>query len=95
MLNSDSKAASAFTLDSLLKLPQSKAFDKKTSMMQYLVQLIKRNNNNHTYLHTHIHIHIHFGSFLFVQISFHLAFIQIHIHLLMFRQSIMFASAVA
>lgn len=34
----------AFTLDSLLKLKDAKAFDQKTTIMQYLVRLIMRHD---------------------------------------------------
>ena len=33
-----------FTLDSLLKLQSAKAFDKKTSILQYVITLIHRND---------------------------------------------------
>lgn len=33
-----------FTLDSLLKLNTAKAFDKKTSILHYLVMLARRND---------------------------------------------------
>ncbi|KAL7495540.1 hypothetical protein ACHAWT_005507 [Skeletonema menzelii] len=35
--------AHGFTLDALLKLDEAKAFDKKTSVLQYLVKLVKGN----------------------------------------------------
>ena len=35
--------AHGFTLDALLKLDEAKAFDKKTSVLQYLVKLVKAN----------------------------------------------------
>ena len=35
-----------FTVDSLLKLQSAKAFDKKTSILQYVVMLIYRNDKN-------------------------------------------------
>ena len=38
------KKAGAFTLDSLLKLNQAKAFDKKTTFLQYIVLIVNRNN---------------------------------------------------
>ena len=38
--------AKAFTLESLLKLNQAKAFDKKTSILHYLVMLVKRNDES-------------------------------------------------
>ena len=37
--------AHGFTLDALLKLDEAKAFDKKTSVLQYLVKLVKANGN--------------------------------------------------
>ncbi|KAL9179362.1 hypothetical protein ACHAXT_008652 [Thalassiosira profunda] len=37
------RMAQGFTLDALLKLDESKAFDKKTSVLQYLVKLVKAN----------------------------------------------------
>jgi len=36
--------AGAFTLDSLLKLNQAKAFDKKTTFLHYIVLIVRRNN---------------------------------------------------
>jgi hypothetical protein len=36
--------AGAFTLDSLLKLNQAKAFDKKTTFLHYVVLVVQRNN---------------------------------------------------
>lgn len=36
--------AGAFTLDSLLKLNQAKAFDKKTTFLNYIVLIVQRNN---------------------------------------------------
>ncbi|CAB9521758.1 Disheveled-associated activator of morphogenesis 1 [Seminavis robusta] len=36
--------AGAFSLDSLLKLNQAKAFDKKTTFLQYIVLIVQRNN---------------------------------------------------
>uniref|UniRef100_A0A7S4W5J3 FH2 domain-containing protein n=1 Tax=Ditylum brightwellii TaxID=49249 RepID=A0A7S4W5J3_9STRA len=36
--------AGAFTIDSLLKLNQAKAFDKKTTFLQYIVLVVLRNN---------------------------------------------------
>ncbi len=36
--------AGAFTLDSLLKLSQAKAFDKKTTFLHYVVMIVHRNN---------------------------------------------------
>ena len=36
--------AGAFTLDSLLKLNQAKAFDKKTTFLHYVIVILKRNN---------------------------------------------------
>jgi hypothetical protein len=41
---SKQKQAGAFTLDSLLKLSQAKAFDKKTTFLHYLVMIVQRNN---------------------------------------------------
>ena len=35
-----------FTLDALLKLQSAKAFDKKTSVLQYVITLIQRNDEN-------------------------------------------------
>ena len=35
-----------FTLDALLKLQSAKAFDKKTSVLQYVIMLIQRNDEN-------------------------------------------------
>lgn len=42
--NGTKKKAGAFTLDSLLKLNQAKAFDKKTTFLQYIVLIVQRNN---------------------------------------------------
>lgn len=36
----------SFTLDSLLKLKEAKAFDKKTTFLQYIVLIVQRNNEN-------------------------------------------------
>lgn len=36
--------AGSFTLDSLLKLNQAKAFDKKTTFLNYIVLIVQRNN---------------------------------------------------
>ena len=36
--------AGAFTIESLLKLSQAKAFDKKTTFLHYIVMVVKRNN---------------------------------------------------
>ena len=36
--------AGAFTLESLLKLKQAKAFDKKTTFLHYVVLIVQRNN---------------------------------------------------
>lgn len=36
--------AGAFTLDSLLKLSQAKAFDKKTTFLHYVIMIVHRNN---------------------------------------------------
>jgi Formin Homology 2 Domain len=38
------RKAGAFSLDSLLKLHQAKAFDKKTTFLHYLVMIVQRNN---------------------------------------------------
>jgi len=38
------RRAGAFTLDSLLKLRQAKAFDKKTTFLHYIVLIVRRNN---------------------------------------------------
>ena len=38
--------AHAFTLESLLKLNQSKAFDRKTTILHYLVTLVSRNDES-------------------------------------------------
>lgn len=38
------RKAGAFTLDSLLKLNQAKAFDKKTTFLHYIVLIVQRNN---------------------------------------------------
>lgn len=38
------RKAGAFTLDSLLKLNQAKAFDKKTTFLHYIVLIVRRNN---------------------------------------------------
>jgi hypothetical protein len=38
------RKAGAFTLDSLLKLNQAKAFDKKTTFLHYVVLIVQRNN---------------------------------------------------
>lgn len=40
------RKAGAFTLDSLLKLNQAKAFDKKTTFLNYLVLIVQRNNES-------------------------------------------------
>lgn len=40
----DGANQAAFTLDSLLKLPTAKAFDKKTSVLQYIVTVISRSD---------------------------------------------------
>ncbi|KAJ1440629.1 hypothetical protein B484DRAFT_140080 [Ochromonadaceae sp. CCMP2298] len=40
----DGEQHSGFTLDSLLKLQSAKAFDRKTSVLQYVVTLIHRND---------------------------------------------------
>jgi len=44
--DNNKKHAQAFTLESLLKLNQAKAFDKKTSILHYLVMLVKRNDES-------------------------------------------------
>eukprot|EP00934_Nitzschia_sp_Nitz4_P008418 Nitzschia sp. Nitz4//scaffold30_size153850//116218//122960//NITZ4_002791-RA/size153850-augustus-gene-0.63-mRNA-1//1//CDS//3329547303//8408//frame0 len=41
---SSKRKAGAFTLDSLLKLSQAKAFDKKTTFLHYVVMIVHRNN---------------------------------------------------
>jgi hypothetical protein len=41
---SGKRKAGAFTLDSLLKLSQAKAFDKKTTFLHYIVLVVQRNN---------------------------------------------------
>lgn len=38
------RKAGAFTLDSLLKLNQAKAFDKKTTFLHYIILIVRRNN---------------------------------------------------
>ena len=66
----DGESNMGFTMDSLLKLNTSKAFDKKTSVLQYVITLLFRNDldallltedlksvvevNTHTYIHTYI-----------------------------------------
>jgi Formin Homology 2 Domain len=40
------RKAGAFTLDSLLKLNQAKAFDKKTTFLHYIVLIVRRNNDS-------------------------------------------------
>lgn len=40
------RKAGAFTLDSLLKLNQAKAFDKKTTFLHYVVLIVQRNNES-------------------------------------------------
>ena len=42
----DGEDQHAFSLDSLLKLQSAKAFDKKTSVLQYIVRLIYRNDES-------------------------------------------------
>ena len=44
-MNDDEEHA-GFTLDSLLKLQSAKAFDKKTSILQYVIMLIQRNDES-------------------------------------------------
>jgi len=41
---SGQRKANAFTLESLLKLNQAKAFDKKTTVLHYVVLVVRRNN---------------------------------------------------
>jgi len=41
---SGKRKAGAFSLNSLLKLSQAKAFDKKTTFLQYVVLVVQRNN---------------------------------------------------
>jgi hypothetical protein len=38
------RKAGAFTLDSLLKLQQAKAFDRKTTFLHYIILIVQRNN---------------------------------------------------
>lgn len=38
------RKAGAFSLDSLLKLNQAKAFDKKTTFLHYIVMIVRKNN---------------------------------------------------
>lgn len=38
--------ANAFALDSLLKLKQTKAFDKKTTFLNYIVSIVERNDDS-------------------------------------------------
>jgi len=47
-LNTDGseESASAITLDSLLKMHESKAFDKQTSVLHYLVSIIEKNDKD-------------------------------------------------
>jgi len=40
------KKAGAFTLDSLLKLNQAKAFDKKTTFLTFIVKMVQRNSES-------------------------------------------------
>ena len=42
--NSNKSNAMAFSLDSLSKLSQAKAFDKKTTFLHYLILIVERNN---------------------------------------------------
>ena len=42
----DGEENAGFSLDSLLKLQSAKAFDKKTSILQYVIVLIYRNDEN-------------------------------------------------
>eukprot|EP00605_Chrysophyceae_sp_TOSAG23-4_P001034 GSChrysophyteH1.ASY1.ANO1.1137.1 assembled CDS len=41
-MNGNGSAAGGFSLDSLLKLSSAKAFDKKTSLLQYIIMLLHR-----------------------------------------------------
>ena len=43
--NATKRKAGAFSLDSLLKLNQAKAFDKKTTFLHYIVLIVQRNND--------------------------------------------------
>ena len=45
-LNHGGSEAHAFTIESLLKLNQSKAFDRKTSILHYLVLVVKKNDES-------------------------------------------------
>ena len=40
------RKAGAFSLDSLLKLKQAKAFDKKTTFLHYIILIVRRNNES-------------------------------------------------
>lgn len=42
----DEGKAEAFSLDSLLKLKQTKAFDKKTTFLHYIALIVQRNDEN-------------------------------------------------
>ncbi|KAG7367541.1 formin homology 2 domain containing protein [Nitzschia inconspicua] len=42
----EGNAALGFTLDALLKLNEAKAFDKKTSVLHYVVKLVKKNDES-------------------------------------------------
>ena len=70
----DGESNMGFTMDSLLKLNTSKAYDKKTSVLQYVITLLGRNDMDALLLpedlksvgevaaislHTYIHIYIH------------------------------------
>jgi len=67
----DGESNMGFTMDSLLKLNTSKAFDKKTSVLQYVITLLFRNDLDAllltedlksvvevcTYIHTYTDMH--------------------------------------
>lgn len=42
--SANQQKAGAFTIDSLLKLKQAKAFDKKTTFLEYVIRIVNRNN---------------------------------------------------
>jgi len=42
----EGKLAMGFTLDALLKLNEAKAFDRRTSVLHYLVKLVKKNDES-------------------------------------------------
>jgi hypothetical protein len=46
MNGDDSNGSMGFTIDSLLKLSSAKAFDKKTSILQYIIMLLHRNDQD-------------------------------------------------